>query len=310
MSDKHVSGRVIVGYNGSDSAAEAVTWAAHEAVARKVPLRVVSCFELPVGVAEASLGWGVRTAYDAVRESATAGVEAITAKLSADFPDLAFTCDVPPGPAATALLVGATDADLVVVGSSGHEGAVAFWLGTTPRQLIRHSPCPVVVIRGPASRGAPDRIVVGVDGTDSSDRAVEWAADEADRHRVDLVLVHGWSYLYGGNSSESIRAREITQIDADTALVRAVVSARQRCGSTVTGMLVENTGPSAIVESVQDGDLLVVGSRGHGGLKARLFGSTVNSVLETCAVPVVVVRSDLAVGAAKSTVDAAERASS
>ncbi|MBK5333949.1 MAG: universal stress protein, partial [Ilumatobacteraceae bacterium] len=46
----------------------------------------------------------------------------------------------------------------------------------------------------------------------------------------------------------------------------------------------------ALLETVRDGDLLVVGSRGRGALAARLFGSTVNTVLDRCAVPVVVVR--------------------
>ena len=284
--------KVVVGYNGSESSGEAVMWAANQAMIRHAQLRIVSCFELPVGVAEASLGWGVRTAYDAIRDAAAESLESITATLRKEFPSVSFTSDVPPGPAATALLSGVSAGDLVVVGSSSHQGAAAFWLGTTPRQLVRHSPAPVAVVRGAASRGRPDRVVVGVDGSGAADLAVEWAADEADRHGVELVLVHGWTYPYSLASSDSTRAREITQIDADTTLVRAVNAARERCGSTVTGMLVEGTAVSALLDTVRDGDLLVVGSRGRGPLKARLFGSTVNSVLESCSIPVVVVRGD------------------
>jgi nucleotide-binding universal stress UspA family protein len=284
--------KVVVGYNGSESSGEAVMWAASQALARHVPLRIVSCFELPVGVAEASLGWGVRSAYDAIRDAATESLETLAADLRREFPDLVFTSDVPPGPAATALLAGVSEGDLVVVGSSSHQGAAAFWLGTTPRSLVHHSPAPVAVVRGAASRGKPDRVVVGIDGSGAADRAVEWAADEADRHGVELVLVHGWTYPYSLASSDSTRAREITQIDADTTLVRAVNAARERCGSTVTGVLVESTAVSALLDTVRDGDLLVVGSRGRGPLTARLFGSTVNSVLESCAIPVVVVRGD------------------
>ncbi len=296
--------KVVVGYNGSDSSSEAVRWAASQAMVRHVPLRIVSCFELPVGVAEASLGWGVGTAYDAIRDAAAESLATIAATLREQFPSVAFTSDVPPGPAATALLAGVSEDDLVVVGSSSHHGAAAFWLGTTPRQLVHNSPAPVAVVRGPASSGRPDRVVVGVDGSVAADLAVEWAADEADRHRVELVLVHGWAYPYSLASSDSTRAREITQVDADTTLVRAVNAARERCGSTVTGVLVEGTAVSALLDTVRDGDLLVVGSRGRGPLRARLFGSTVNSVLESCAVPVVVVRGDPSNGNESSADDA------
>ena len=67
------AGTIVVGYDGSDSAAEAVTWAAHEAIARKVPLRLLACFELPVGVADATLGWGVALAALSARGEAGRG---------------------------------------------------------------------------------------------------------------------------------------------------------------------------------------------------------------------------------------------
>lgn len=287
-----MSEKIVVGYNGSDSATEAVMWAANEATVRHVPLRVVSCFELPVGVADASLGWGVGTSYKAIRDAAAADVDEISSAVKADHPTLTFTADMAPGPAATALLEGVTPGDLVVVGSSSHHGLSAFWLGTTSRQLVHNSPCPVAVIRGDASRGSPDRIVVGVDGSRASDLAVEWAADEADRHRVDLLVAHGWSYQYSVAGSSSTQARELTEIDAAVTLGRAVDSARERCGSTVTGALVETSAVSTLLDIVHDGDLLVLGSRGRGGIRTRLFGSTVNSVLDECAVPVVVVRDD------------------
>lgn len=61
---------------------------------------------------------------------------------------------------------------------------------------------------------------------------------------------------------------------------------------TVTGILIENRAVSAVLDTLRDGDLLVVGSRGRGGVRSRLFGSTVNSILDHASVPVVVVRAD------------------
>ena len=119
---------------------------------------------------------------------------------------------------------------------------------------------------------------------------MRWAGDEADRHHVGLVIVHGWTYAYAPDDARSVQARQLTEIDAACTLDRAVEAARARCGIEVTGRLVENSGVSALLETIRDGDLLVLGSRGRGALRSRLFGSTVNSVLDTCTVPVVVVR--------------------
>jgi nucleotide-binding universal stress UspA family protein len=180
--------------------------------------------------------------------------------------------------------------DLIVLGASSHGGTAAFWLGSTPRHVVRHSPCPVVVVRGAASRGHPDRVVVGVDGSPSSERALRWAGDEADRHGVPLLVVHGWLYPYLPVDTTSSQARDLTNVDAACLLEVAVESARERFAAEVTGQLVEGGPATSLLETVRDGDLLVVGSRGRGALAANLFGSTVNTVLDRSVVPVVVVR--------------------
>ena len=102
--------------------------------------------------------------------------------------------------------------------------------------------------------------------------------------------MHGWAYAYAPDDARSAQARELTEIDAACTLDRSVEAARARCGIDVTGCLVENSAVTALLETARDGDLLVLGSRGRGALRSRLFGSTVNSVLDTCPVPVIVVR--------------------
>ena len=99
---------------------------------------------------------------------------------------------------------------------------------------------------------------------------------------------------FGDDGARPVRldpqARDLTNVDAACLLDRAVESAREQFGSEVAGQLVERGPATALLETVRDGDLLVMGSRGRGALAARLFGSTVNTVLDRCAVPVVVVR--------------------
>lgn len=290
MSSTLTNSTVIVGYSGSATSEEAVAWAASEASVRGAALRIVTCVEMPVVSGEAALGWNSGAAYEAIREASAATSAAMSARVATEHPLLHVSADVVPGGTSGALMGDATANDLIVVGASGTDGVAAFFLGTIPRQLVHNSPCPVVVVRGAASRGAPDRIVVGIDGSTTSDEAVVWAADEADRHKVDLVLVHGWSYAYAPVDAHATEAADIARVDADNILVRSVEIARERAGCTVTGQLVESSPVDALLESVQDGDLLVLGSHGRGGIRARLLGSTVNSVLDSAAVPVVVVR--------------------
>ncbi len=70
-------------------------------------------------------------------------------------------------------------------------------------------------IREVASRGKLDRVVVGVDGSAAADLAVIWAGDEPDRHHIELVPVHGWSYPRAPTDTRSTQARELTEIDAE-----------------------------------------------------------------------------------------------
>lgn len=284
-----MSAQVTVGYNGTPSSTEAVHWAAAEAAIRGARLHIVSCYEIPV-MGEAVIGWPATEAVAALLAATESSLEGIRRIVAADHHALVITTEASAGPAAIVLLNDMTADGLVVVGAGSRGGAAATWLGSTPRDVVRHSPCPVVVVRGAASRGRPDRVLVGVDGSATSDKALLWAADEADRHGVDLVIVHGWRYPYLIAEHESSVARDLMQIDAATILERAEELARERCGVDVHGMLVEQEPVTALLDSAADGDLLVVGSRGRGAVKSSLFGSTANSLLDRSVLPVAVVR--------------------
>ncbi|MGZ4791570.1 MAG: universal stress protein [Ilumatobacteraceae bacterium] len=287
--DVFVSKQITVGYDGSAASSEAVLWAADEAVVRGASLRIVSCYQIPLA-GDLVLGWAATEAFAALLEATEAALSLAKANVSEGHGELDVSTKAQSEPAGSGLIEGTGPDDLIVVGASHHEGAAAFWLGSTARYVVRHSPCPVVVVRGAASRGKPDRIVVGVDGSPASERALQWAAEEADRHEVDLVVVHSWLYPYLAAGATSSPARDLTEVDASCLLESAVESIRDKCSSNVIGQLVESGPATGLLAAVRDGDLLVLGSRGRGSLTAGLFGSTVNAVLDRCAIPVVVVR--------------------
>jgi nucleotide-binding universal stress UspA family protein len=279
---------VSVGYDGSVASATAVEWAATEASLRGARLEIVSCYTLPATAAP--MAWGASEMTVALMDAATAHASTARVAVAERHPDLDVTTRVVMGPASAELMQGRAADDLIVVGSSGHHGAGAFWLGSTPRRLVRHSPCPVAVIRGAATRGKPDRVVVGIDGSTASEAALNWAGDQADLHHVELVVAHAWTYPYVEVTYGSTATRDLMEVDAACVLDRAVQHARERFGCTVTGRLIENGPVPALIDELRDGDLLVLGSRGHGSFVAGLLGSTVNAVLDRAHVPVIVVR--------------------
>ena len=131
--------------------------------------------------------------------------------------------------------------------------------------------------------------MVGVDGSDASLGALDWAGDEADRQGAELLVVHGWTYPYLELEGTSGRARDVTEVDAACMLDRAIERAVERFATAPSPCLVEAAAPTALLETVRDGDLLVLGSSGRGALASAIFGSTVHAVLEQAAVPVIVV---------------------
>lgn len=280
---------ISVGYDGTQHSAEAVEWAAEEATTRSVTLRIVCCYNIAVAGA-GGFGWPAASAVELQLGVAEQNATRIAALIAGAHRGLDVETAVSPGPADMVLADALGPDDLIVVGAGRHEGLAAFWLGSTARRLVRHSPCPVVVVRGAATRGRPDRVVVGIDGSSTSVAALDWAGDEADRHQVELVVVHAWSYPYSATAAGASQAHDLLKVDAACVLDRAVEHARERFGCTVSGCLVEDGSVSALLDTVRDGDLLVLGSRGHQALVAGLLGSTVNAVLDRAQTPVVVVR--------------------
>lgn len=256
--------RVVAGFDGSPGSAAAVEWAACEAAARGSSLWVVTCSAVPLSVGFSGAGG---------RQSATltAVVEA-TQSRHGDLIIEQADADLDPR---DALIDEAANADLLVVGSSEPGAAEALLRGSVGRNATRRSPCPVVVVRG--LRPQPvRRIVVGVDGSSAAAAALDWAADEADCHGAELVVVHVWQ-------------RDLARVEAQCVVDLAVNHGLERTASVIRGELVEGVAAKALNEASRDADIIAIGSRGRSGFKTLLFGSVALSVAEqaNCAVAVI-----------------------
>ncbi|HUO48787.1 MAG TPA: universal stress protein [Acidimicrobiales bacterium] len=135
------------------------------------------------------------------------------------------------------------------------------------------------------------RIVVGVDGSPSSVRALHWAADQARRtgDRLEVVTTwefpttYGWVPPYPPDFDPSGDARR---------LLEETVAAElgDHAGIDVELVVVEGHAAPVLVEQAKGAQLLVVGSRGHGGFAGMLLGSVSEHCVHHASCPVIVVR--------------------
>jgi nucleotide-binding universal stress UspA family protein len=220
--------------------------------------------------------------------------EAIAAKVLDDLVDQAVghdvevarvvVCDLP----GKGLLRAGEDAALLVVGARGIGGFRALLLGSVSRQVLHRATVPVAVIRDGAERsGQP--VVVGIDGSGPSQRALAWAVDHARRRQVPLIAVHAWH--------EPATATAFSALSPDPAEIAARAEAFLRYELEqvdTTGLIapvdaraVADRPSAALVEASTLASVLVVGSRGRGQLAG--LGSVSDQVAHHASSPVVVV---------------------
>lgn len=143
-----------------------------------------------------------------------------------------------------------------------------------------------------------ETIVVGVDGSAHADRALAHAVDEAVVHGASLTVVlaylHPRTYALGAHPGpvewawlDEEQLRAVAQRELDEAIARAAPPS----GVTVTPSLAEASPVEALLAAAEEtgADLIVVGSRGRGGFRGLLLGSTSQQVVAHATCPVVVV---------------------
>ena len=119
-------------------------------------------------------------------------------------------------------------------------------------------------------------IVVGVDGSEHGDRALAWAIDEAKLRSARLRLVSAWhvpAAVYGAPGfvppvDVDSTVREVAEKSVEEAAAKA-----REAGIEADAVIREGHAAQVLVEAADDADLLVIGSRGHGGFSGLLLGS-------------------------------------
>jgi nucleotide-binding universal stress UspA family protein len=195
----------------------------------------------------------------------------------------------------------AGDSDLVVMGTHGRSGLPRLMLGSAAERVLRKAPCPVLVVPPHAvlrDSGTPPwhRVVCGIDFSDASLAALEYAISLAEESDATLTLLHAieippeLSQTPGMSEVDVDRVRAGAEAEALRRL-RGLIpeSARESC--TVRTSVAEGRAAREIVrlaESEKE-DLIVLGVRGRNAVDLVMFGSNTQYVVRAAPCPVLVV---------------------
>ena len=287
---------IVVGVDGSEAASAAVAWAARAAAALSLPLHIVTVVHIPAFYyTEPYLAESFKEELEDTAK-ARLGSARVHAKQTVDEP-LDITTEQHEGKVSQTLIELSANRAPPCARSRGHGEFTGLLVGSTTSAVAAHGHCPLVVVRGRTMDGQPPTegpIVVGVDGSESSKAAVEVAFEQAAARGASLVAVNVWSDVSVqpslGASPEDPLWSSI-QTGEEVVLSERLAGYQERYPDVTVERIVARDRPVRVLsEFAEKAQLIVVGSRGRGGFKGMLLGSTSNALLHTADCPVMIVR--------------------
>lgn len=279
---------ILVGFDGSDQSVAALDWALDEAERRNLPVHVLVARDVPP-VPHPGLPphpWPQALAHELLRN---AQAHAFTRS-----PTVHVTTSTVVGAPAGRLVHASLDAQTLVVGNGRHSRFGEAIVGSTSSQVAAHAACTVVVVDTTKPRPSPATVVVGIDGSQANEPAIAYAFDAAAHRDAALVAVHAWWLDVPERVGLSWLSEEtITRIGQEqhALLAEALSGWSEKYPDVVVRRDVSRQRPvDALSAAATSADLLVVGSRGHGGFAGLVLGSVSQALLHRAhACPVAVV---------------------
>lgn len=274
---------IVVGYDGSAQAGQAVRWAAEQAALRNCPLHLVHCTLSPPLTHNLDSVPGV--ADTGRRRSAQATLDEGLAHAKHAAPGLEIQTSLLYGWPGVHLPEISAGKEMLVVGSRGIGGFTGLLVGSVSLEMAATAGCPVAVIRSDQHRDGP--VVVAIDGSGSA-AALEDACTLASVTGADLKIVH---VEHAPAGYRMLRDPVDSYPTAEALLDSAVSTARELApGTTVEQHLLSDTSiPRAILNASQGARTTVVGTKGHGLIRGTI-GSTAHAVLHHAKGPVLISR--------------------
>lgn len=282
---------VLVGIDGSQTALAAARWAAREADHRRARLRIVYAGGWPTTGTGRWPGPDVVVSSDVLLRSARAQIEAAAAAARAEAPGLAVQAEVLPGHPVPRLIAESGSAQLAVVGNRGSGGVSRLLIGSVAAALAAHAACPVVVVRDTEPGAQDGPVVVGVDGSEISEAALEFAFDAAAARRAPLWAVHVWADTVLHPARAPSWDWDGIEQEQHLILAERLAGWSAKYPDVPVRRVIERDRPARVlVEKSVGAQLVVVGSHGRGEVSGLLLGSVGHALLHRAHAPVAIVR--------------------
>ncbi|BBY59896.1 universal stress protein [Mycolicibacterium sarraceniae] len=284
---------VVVGIDGSDTALGAAQWAAEFAAKHGSALTLVHAIP--------KLHWDFASAdapADLDRAARSDGVlAAAETAVRSTHPDLAIHPTAVKGAVATTLVDASDSARLVVVGTGAADHRA---LGGHAVKVAHRALCPVVVWRQPVAKrtGKPLPVVIGVDESDQSTRALAEAFDIAATLHAPLTVVHMWEIGaavgmgdLGGEGPMDWQLLDLLQTQQRQRMDALVEPFARKYRNAHVNKVFQDISPAkGLTDLSREAQLVVVGSHGRGKLADSIFGSVSQNLIHHAECPVLVVR--------------------
>lgn len=288
---------IVVAVDGSDASNQAVKWAANAALKRKQPLKLVTAYTMPQFMYADGMV-PPQELYNELEGEANDKLDNAQ-KIVTDFsPEVEVSRLLKESAPIDLLLELGDSAEMIVMGSRGLGGLSGLVMGSVSSAVVSHANCPVVVVRKDNDVNEDTKygpVVVGVDGSDVSRKAMRVAFREAEARGALLRAVHAYT-------DAQVHTTYVGLVDAQNRMDKEVSERQDMLDDELKPFLEEfpsvqveeiverERAVHSLVECAKGAQLLVLGSHGRGGFKGMLLGSTSRALLQYAPCPMMVVR--------------------
>lgn len=281
---------VVVGFDGSRVGSQALDWAASFASARSLPLTLLTGVQL----AAPTVGDGswYDPAAQLLADAAQHELDRGLAQVRASHPDLSVEGYLGTDSPARLLIDASATGALTVVGTRGRSEVSGLLLGSVSNALAAHGRGPVAVIPRAFDGSKDGPVVVGASDSPEGRKALRYALRTAAQVGAEVTVVRAWGAMRSWNVSDEEHARLAAGIkQSSAAMMDELIAAEggDQAGVPITKVLEHGSAEHLLLDQGRRARMIVVGSRGRGGFRGLLLGSTSRTVLHSATVPVVVV---------------------
>lgn len=292
MTTHAAKGAVVVGYDATPHSDAALDWAVRYATDHGRPLLITHAAGVPTVYENLA---GPTENRKELRIAGRRVTDRALVLVKERAPDLDVSVHLALGNAHDVLLDSAVGAHLLVVGSRGRGSLASLLLGSVSVGVSAHAPCPVAVIRPEIDRARfgpfVGRIVVGVDGSDASIGALDFAFELASAEYKPLAILHAWGSAGVYKDLMSYEVRLETAEEHELQVAESIAGYSEKYPDVLVTQHQDEDDPSrTLVVASEDADTVVVGSRGRRDAASVVFGSVSRFVVEHAHCPVIVVR--------------------